>query len=234
MDILNNFIDNSTLPVLTALLLGILTSISPCPLATNIAAIAYLSKNLKTVKNTLTNGAYYALGRAASYTGLAIFIYYGLSVFVISKSVQDWGQNLLGPFLIIIGLAMLGAIKINLPDGGGKLEKAKLWVAGKGSLGAFSLGAMFALAFCPYSALLFFGALIPLVLKSSGGLLLPPVFALGTALPVVAFSFLIAFSAQKLGAAFRVMQKIEKAMRYAVAFIFLAVGAYYLRFLVGI
>lgn len=229
MDILNALIDNNTIPSLTAFLLGILTSISPCPLATNIAAVAYLSKNLKTVKNTLANGAYYALGRAVSYTLLAVLIYYGLSAFQISKSVQGWGEKLFGPLLVFMGLAMLDIIKIKLPSGGGKLEKIKLWLADKGGLGAFLLGALFALAFCPYSAVLFFGALIPLVLKSSGGLLLPPLFALGTGLPVIVFSFVIAFSAQKLGQAFQTMQKIEMIARWAVAVTFLAVGIYYLR-----
>ena len=231
MDILNSFIDNNTFPVLTALILGILTSISPCPLATNIAAVAYLSKKLKTARNTLANGFYYAFGRAVSYTLLAILIYYGISAFAISKSAQDWGEKLLGPFLIFLGLAMFGAIKISLPAGGGELEKLKLWFAGKGSLGAFMLGVLFSLAFCPYSALLFFGVLIPLVLKTPGGLMLPPAFALGTALPVIVFSFLIAFSARRIGESLKTTQAIEKFMRYAVALIFICVGIYYLNFL---
>ena len=233
MDILNALIDSNTIPAFTAFLLGVLTSISPCPLATNIAAVAYLSQSLKNVKNTLANGAYYALGRAASYTLLAILIYYGLSAFQISKSVQGWGEKLLGPLLIFMGLAMLNVVKIKLPSGGGRLEKIKFWLAGKGGLGAFLLGSLFALAFCPYSAVLFFGALIPLALKTSGGLLLPPLFALGTGLPVIIFSFVIAYSTQKLGRAFQAIQKIEKILRYAVAAIFLLIGAYYLRFLIG-
>lgn len=232
MDILNVLINNNTVPAFTAFLLGILTSISPCPLVTNIAAVAYLSKNLKNVKNTLANGAYYALGRAASYTLLAVLIYYGLSVFQVSKSVQDWGEELLGPLLILMGLAMLGIVKIKLPSTGGRLERIKLWLTDKGGFGAFLLGALFALAFCPYSAVLFFGALIPLVMESSGGLLLPPLFAFGTGLPVMIFSFVIAFSAQKLGQVFQAMQKIEKALRWVTAIIFLFVGAYYLRFLI--
>ncbi len=230
MEFLNAFMDNSSISAVTAILLGVLTSISPCPLATNIAAIAYLSKNLKTIRGTLSNGIYYALGRAASYTLLAILIYYGLSAFQVSKSVQEWGEKLLGPLLLFIGLAMFDVIKIKFPSGNGQLEKIKFWLAGKGSRGAFLLGAIFALAFCPYSAVLFFGALIPLVLKSSGGLLLPSLFALGTGLPVIIFAFLIAFSAQKIGAMFKVMQRIEKIMRYAVAITFISVGIYYLRF----
>jgi cytochrome c biogenesis protein CcdA len=228
MDILNALIDGNAVPALAAFLLGILASISPCPLATNIAAVAYLSKNLKTAKNTLANGGYYAFGRAASYTLLAILIYYGLSAFQISKSVQGWGHNLLGPLLILMGLAMLDAVKIKLPSGGQRLGKIKLWLAGKGGLGAFLLGALFALAFCPYSAVLFFGALMPLVIKSSGGLLLPPLFALGTGLPAVIFSFLIAFGAQKIGMVFQAVQKIEKIMRYLAALVFILTGVYYI------
>jgi sulfite exporter TauE/SafE len=234
MELLNALIDNSSIPAITAILLGVLTSISPCPLATNIAAIAYLSKNLKTVKNTLANGIYYALGRAASYTLLAVLIYYGLSSFQISKSVQDWGDKLIGPLLLFIGLAMLNVIKIKLPSGNGQMERIKLWLAGKGSLGVFLLGAIFALAFCPYSAVLYFGALIPLILKSSGGLVLPALFAFGTSFPVIVFSFLIAFSAQKIGKAFQAMQAVEKFTRWAVALIFLVIGAYYLCFLIGV
>lgn len=231
MDILNSFIDGSTVPALTAILLGILTSVSPCPLATNIAAVSYLSKDLKNAKSALLNGAYYALGRAASYTLLAAVIYFGFSAFKISGFVQGWGERLFGPLLIMISLAMLGVIRIDLPSSSGGLEKARFWLARKGSYGVFLLGALFALAFCPYSAMLFFGVLIPLVLKSAGGLLLPLLFALGTGLPVIVFSFLIAFSAQKIGKAFRVAQAVEKFMRYAAAFVFMAIGIYYLRFL---
>ncbi|MFA5742989.1 MAG: aromatic aminobenezylarsenical efflux permease ArsG family transporter [Candidatus Paceibacterota bacterium] len=234
MDILNALISDNNIPALTAILLGVIVSISPCPLATNIAAVAYLSKSLKTVKNTLASGTYYALGRAASYTLLAILIYYGSSAFQISEIVQGWGGKLLGPLLILIGLAMVGIIKTKLPSSGGRLEKTKLWLAQKGNFGAFLLGALFALAFCPYSAVLFFGVLIPLVLSSPSGLILPFLFALGTGLPVIIFSFLIAFSAQKIGKAFQGMQAIEKVVRYAVAFIFLAIGFYYLRFLINL
>jgi len=233
MDILNALIDSNTIPALAAFLLGVLTSISPCPLAANIAAVAYLSKSLKTAKNTLANGAYYALGRAASYTLLAVLIYCGLSAFQISKPVQDWGEKMLGPLLVFMGLAILNVVKIKLLSGGGRLEKIKFWLAGKGGLGAFLLGVVFALAFCPYGAVLFFGALIPLVMESSGGLLLPSLFALGTGLPVIVFSFVIAFGTQRIGKAFRAVQKIEKIARLAAAIIFLVIGVYYLRFLIG-
>ena len=232
MDLINALIDNYNIPILTAFLLGVLTSISPCPLATNITAIAYISKEIKTVKYTLLNGIFYTLGRGISYTGLATLIYFGLSSFQISRIFQGWGDKILGPVLILIGLVMFGVIKINLSKGGEKIEKIKMWLSQKGYIGSLLLGVLFALAFCPYSGVLFFGALIPLVLKSTESLLLPPIFSLGTGLPVIIFSFLIAFSMQKVSRAFQVVQKIEKIMRYTVAIVFLGAGIYYTQYLI--
>lgn len=231
MDFINNTIGNSNLPALSAFLIGILVSISPCAMTTNIAAVAYLSRNLKTAKNILLNGTCYALGRAISYTILATVIYFGFSAFKISGFLQGWSQKLLGPLFIFMGLVMLGVVGIKLPFRGDRFEKASVWLARKGSFGSLMLGALFALAFCPYAAVLFFGALIPLVLKSPGGLLLPFLFAFGTGLPVVVFSLFIAFGADKIGKAFGAIRMVEKAMRYFTAFIFLALGVYYLRFL---
>lgn len=232
MDFINNIIDNYNLPLLTAFLLGILTSISPCPLATNITAIAYISKEIKTVKNTLLNGLFYTLGRGISYTLLATLIYFGVSSFSISSIFQGWGDKVLGVVLIIISLIMFGVIKINIGSNNENLEKIKEWLAKKGYIGSMLLGMLFALAFCPYSGVLFFGVLTPLVLRSTESLLLPPVFALGTGLPVIIFSLLLAFSVGKVGKMFNVLQKIEKVMRYGIASVFMITGIYYLQFLI--
>lgn len=232
MDIINALIDNYNIPLLSAFLLGILTSISPCPLATNITAIAYISKDVQTIRYTLFGGLFYTLGRGTSYTILASLIYFGLSSFEVARFFQGWGDKILGPVLIIIGLIMFGVIKINFAQKNEKIEVIKQWLAQKGHIGSFLLGILFALAFCPYSGVLFFGALMPLVLQSTAGLLLPPIFALGTSLPVILFSFVIAFAAQKIGHVFQVMQKIEKVMRYGVASIFIIAGIYYLQFLI--
>jgi cytochrome c-type biogenesis protein len=227
MEFINTLLSDYNFPVLTAFLLGIVTSISPCPLATNITAIAYISKEIKTAKNTLLNGLFYTLGRGISYTLLAVLIYFGISAFSISKIFQGWGDKVLGPVLILIGLIMLGVIKINFKIQGDKIERLKEWLSGKGYIGSFLLGMIFALAFCPYSGVLFFGVLIPLILKSAKGLLLPPLYALGTGLPVIIFSFLIAFSLEKVSKTFQTVQKIEKIMRYLVASTFIVVGLYY-------
>lgn len=232
MDFINALIDNYNIPILTAFLLGVLTSISPCPLATNITAIAFISKEIKLAKNTLLNGIFYTIGRSVSYTILAALIYFGLSSFKISNIFQGWGDKLLGPALILIGLFMLNIIKINFGFGKEGLDKLKIWFAKKGFLGSFLLGVLFALAFCPYSGVLFFGILIPLILKSNQVLILASSFAVGTGLAVIVFSLLIAFSLSKVGKTFQIIKNMEKWIRYVVSFVFLGVGIYYTYFLI--
>jgi len=232
MEFINVLIDNYNIPILTAFLLGILTSISPCPLATNITAIAYISKEIKTAKHTLLNGLFYTLGRGLSYTLLATLIFLGISSFSIARIFQGWGDKVLGPILIIIGLIMLNIIKIKLSVKSEKIDEVKKWLSQKGYIGSLLLGIIFALAFCPYSGVLFFGMLIPLTLNSAESLILPPIFALGTGLPVIIFSFLLAFSLNKVGAIFNMIQKIEKVMRYVIAVVFIIAGLYYLQYLI--
>jgi len=209
-----------------------MTSISPCPLATNITAIAYISKDIKTAKHTLTSGLIYTLGRGISYTLLATLIYFGLSAFRVASIFQGWGDKVLGIVLILISLVMFGVIKMGFGSKSEKVENAKVWLATKGHIGTLLLGVLFALAFCPYSGVLFFGMLVPLVLSSNESLLLPPLFALGTGLPVIIFSIVLAFSVEKVGKMYNAMGKIEKVMRYGVATIFLIAGVYYLQYLV--
>jgi len=210
--------------------LGILTSISPCPLATNITAIAYISREIKSVKNTLLNGVFYTLGRIISYTLLAFLIFFGISSFSISNIFEKWGNKILGPILIIISLIMFDVIKIKINAKNEKIEQFKNFLANKSYLGSLFLGMLLALAFCPYSGVLFFGMLIPLILNSNESLILAPLFAIGTGLPVIIFSFLIAFSMNKLSQAFQLAQKIEKSMRYLVSIMFLFTGIYYLQY----
>jgi cytochrome c-type biogenesis protein len=232
MEIINMLIDNYNIPILSAFLLGILTSISPCPLATNITAIAFISKDVKTPKHTILSGLFYTLGRGVSYTLLAVLIYFGISAFSIASIFQGWGDKVLGPILIIIGLIMFGFIKIKIGASSQRLERLKIWLAGKGYLGSLALGMLFALAFCPYSGVLFFGVLIPMVVATASGLLLPPLFALGTGLPVIIFSVLIAYSMKAVGKVFKTISKIEIWLRYGVASVFILTGIYYTQYLI--
>lgn len=232
MDFLNQIIDAYNIPGLTAFLLGIMTSISPCPLATNITAVAFISREIKESKKVIFNGLMYTLGRGITYSLIAILMYLGFSAFNFQAVFQRWGDKLLAPFLIITGLFMLDVIKINLKSGSEFTEKIQSWLQNKGYIGSLLLGALFALAFCPYSGVIFFGMLIPLVISTNNPLFVPLLFSIGTGLPVIIFSFIIAFSVKKIGTAFNSVKKVEIWIRKIAGILFVLAGLYYLQFLV--
>ncbi len=215
-------------PVLAAFALGLLTAISPCPLATNISATAYIGRELKHPRAMLISGLLYTLGRAFSYTVIGMALYWGASKFHVARFFQSNGELYLGPILIGIGLVLLNVIKIGSGTGGGLLEKLTDRVKDKGHLGAFMLGLLFALAFCPYSGALYFGSLIPMTLAPTGGLHLPIIFAVGTGLPVLIFAGIMAYSANQLSRVFNAVQRIEKVMRTGAGVVFILTGVYYI------
>lgn len=228
MDWLNELAQNRDIPLLAAFALGLLTAVSPCPLATNITATAYISKTISSKKKVLLSGLLYTFGRMFSYTLIGAIIYFGASKFEIAKLFQGSGEKFIGPILIIIGLIMLNVIKLNFIKGGNFTEKLSEKFKTKGLLGSFLLGALFALAFCPYSGALFFGMLVPMTLAADAGLALPIVFSFGTGLPVILFAFVIAFSMEKLGVYFKAITKIEKVMRVVAGLVFILTGLYYI------
>ncbi|HIE45674.1 MAG TPA: sulfite exporter TauE/SafE family protein [Flavobacteriaceae bacterium] len=227
MEVLQSFIENYNIPILSAFILGLMTAISPCPLATNITATAYISKNISDKKKIFLSGIIYFLGRAFSYTTIGLILYFGASKFHIARFLNQNGEKFLGPLLIIIGLIMLNIIKLNFL---GKLnfqEKLSEKFRDKGLLGSFLIGVVFALAFCPYSGALYFGMLIPLTISSAKGLYLPVVFAFGTGLPVILFTYLLAFTVGKVGVFYNKIAKVEKIIRFITGIIFIATGLYY-------
>lgn len=218
----------NSFPLIAAFFIGLMTALSPCPLATNITAIAYISKKIGDGKRTLLTGFIYTLGRMFTYVLLAsLIVYIGVNVQAISLFLQRYGERILGPLLIVIGLVMLNVIKLPSFKSGEKINNIKEKLSERGYLGSFLLGVLFALAFCPFSAVLFFGMLIPLALKYSDGILIPSIFSLATGLPVIIFAFILTFSVSKLGKVMKGVQNFEKYMRYAIALIFLVVGIYY-------
>jgi cytochrome c biogenesis protein CcdA len=225
---LTDLAQHGEVPVLAAFALGLLTAISPCPLATNITATAYIAKTITSRRSVLLSGMLYTLGRIFSYTALGGIIYFGASKFQIAKLFQGNGEKFIGPVMIIIGLVLLDIIKLNFLSKGNITSKLSDKFKDSGLLGSFLLGIIFALAFCPYSGALFFGLLIPMTLSSSEGLALPVVFSVGTGLPVIFFAFVIAFSIEKLGKYFMVITKVEKVMRIVAGITFLLTGLYYM------
>ena len=228
MDYLQSVLENSNLAFLSALVLGLMTSISPCPLATNITATAYISKNISSKKKVLLSGLLYSFGRAFSYTTIGIILYFGASKFHIARFFNQNGEKFLGPLLIIIGLIMLNIISLNFLRNFSFTNQLSEKVKIKGLLGSFLMGIVFALAFCPYSGALFFGMLIPLTITNADGLYLPIVFAFGTGLPVLLFTYLLAFAANNIGAFYSRITNIEKVMRTVAGFVFLLTGIYYI------
>lgn len=225
-EFLTNLLANSSIPLLSAFILGLLTAISPCPLATNIAAIGYIGKDLENRNRVFFNGLIYTAGRAISYTVLAFILYIGTDQIKLSGFFQQYGEKFIGPLLIIIGLVMLGIIKLNFLSIGNLTERFRQKKI-KGYLDVLLLGIVFALAFCPYSGVLYFGMLIPLTITNASGLYLPIIYSIGTGIPVIIFAWIIAYTVSGVGGLFNKIRTFEIWFRKVIAVLFLGVGLYY-------
>ncbi len=215
--------------------LGILTSISPCPLATNIAAVSYIGKRVDRPYLVLASGLMYTIGRTLTYVGLGMLIVTSvLAIPEVAMFLQQYMGKLLGPVLIVVGSFLLGLFQFRLP-GVNISQGLQRRMGERGLWGAGVLGLLFALSFCPVSAALFFGSLIPLAVEHESGVLMPTVYGIGTALPVVVFAALIASGARFVGALFNRLTQFEKWARRITGGIFIMAGVYYvLTYLVGV
>ncbi|MFC2100511.1 aromatic aminobenezylarsenical efflux permease ArsG family transporter [Bacteroidota bacterium] len=227
MDFFHQILSNTNWPVFSAFILGIMTAISPCPLATNITAIAFIGRDIQNKKMIFINGLIYTLGRAISYTSLGMLFYFGASQFKIGGFFQSNGEKFLGPLLVIIGILMFDFIKIRFP-GFSKLTRNYEEKGITSFWSALLLGILFALAFCPYSGVLYFGMLIPMTVASAKGLILPVVFAIATGLPVIIIAWLLAFTVSEVGSFYNNIRIFEKWFRKVVAIVFIAAGLYYI------
>lgn len=223
---LNNLYANTSLPIISAFVLGLLTAISPCPMATNITAIGFIGKDIGNKNRIFYNGLVYTLGRTFAYTSLAFIIFLGADQFRISSIFQQYGEKIIGPFLVIIGIFMLGIFHLNFPA----LNRLSAHFQQKNKFtywNVFLLGVVFALAFCPYSGVLYFGMLIPLTVSTSG-LHLPIIFAIATGIPVIIFAWLIAYTISGVGNTYKRIKAFEYWFRKVVAIIFIGIGIYYI------
>lgn len=229
METLQQLLDSSTAPVITAFLLGLLTAISPCPLATNIAAVGFIGKDIGSKWGALRKGLLYTLGRILGYSilgvALIVILRQGAGIFGVQKFFARYGEMFIGSIMLVVGLFMLFGSRLNLPKFGFRSDGENL--AKKGGWGALLLGILFALAFCPTSGVLYFGGLIPLSVASAGGYFLPVVFALATALPVLIVAIIIAFSVESIGRFYGKMQTLQRWMNRIVGVLFVVIGIYY-------
>jgi len=218
-----------------ALWLGILTSISPCPLATNIVAVAFVSRKVSKSWLVLASGLLYALGRMLAYLVISSMVVKSIfSISLLSNFFQQYMNKLLGPVLILAGIFMLELFSYGV-RGEALAEKLGSRLKGAGIWGSAALGMVFALSFCPVSAALFFGSLIPLALKYQSELLLPSVYGLGTAVPVIAFALALAAGIKSVSKMFDKLSRIEKWARGITGLLFIAIGVYYcLKYIFGL
>lgn len=229
MEWLQAIVENSGMPILTAFALGLLTALSPCPLATNIAAVGFIGRDIGNRRRIFVNGLLYAFGRIVAYTVLGVVLIgilrEGATIFGVQKYIARYGEMILGPALLVIGIFMLVGHRLSLPSfgfGGNGEGLAK-----HGGWGAFLLGVLFALAFCPSSGVFYFGMLIPMSAAATAGWLLPVVFAVATALPVLVIAWILAFSAQRIGVVYGRMQTVQKWLNTGIGVLFAVVGIYY-------
>jgi cytochrome c biogenesis protein CcdA len=214
------------LGALSALWLGVLTSVSPCPLATNIAAVSFVGRRVDRPRLVVLAGVIYSLGRMLAYLALGFAIVAGLlSMPAVSRFLQTHLNRLLGPVLILTGMVLLDLLPLPaLASPGGRYqglaERGGVWGAGL-------LGFLFALALCPASAAIFFGSLIPLSLSFDSRVAFPALFGLGTAIPVLIFAFTLAAGTRSVGKLFDAVQRLERWIRTATGVLFVAVGIWY-------
>lgn len=226
-DLLSSLLESNSAPWLTAFILGLMTAISPCPLATNITAVGFISRDIENKHRVFINGILYTLGRAITYTAIPLIIFFGVDQLKFSGFFQRYGEKIIGPLLIVIGLFMLDFIKVNFPAMNRlstRMQHKETW----SSLDAILLGIVFALAFCPYSGVLYFGMLVPMTVSSASGLYLPVVFALATGIPVIIFSWLLAYTVSGIGGFYHKVKTFELWFRRVIAFLFIVVGVYYI------
>ena len=217
----------ASIPIVSAILLGLLCSVSPCTMATNVAALAYVGRKASQRGYALMTAVLYTLGRMFSYTVIGVLIVLvGLEVNALSRLLQGAGARVLGPLLIGVGILLLVIDRLPALRGSGILSRLGAKFGDMGVLGGFPLGALFALAFCPYSGVLFFAVLIPLALKTTGGVVLPAVFAIGTGVPVLIFGALLSFGVSRAASFMDLLTRADRVIRIVVACVFIGAGVY--------
>jgi len=228
MDYILNMIENSQWPALTAFLLGLAVALHPCPLATNIAAMGYIARHVNERKTVLVNGLYYTLGRMIAYSLLGAIIIIimrnGIAATAAGHWFGVWGERLLAPFLIILGLYFLLACRIHKEEHCPNLGSRKAWHGGRAA--SLGLGAMLALSFCPESAIVYFGMLMPLSAKSASGYALPVVFSLATAVPSVFLAWAVAYGISGFSAFKRHAATAQKWVNAVVGLMFIGAGLF--------
>lgn len=209
-----------------ALWLGILTSVSPCPLTTNVVAVSFLGRRVDRRREVLRAGLLYTLGRTLAYVLLGVVLAAGmLTTPGVSAFLQKYMNRLLGPVLIVAGMVVLDLLRLPW-KGVAFTPAAQERVAARGPWGALLIGVLFALSFCPVSAGLFFAGLLPLAAAHGSRVLLPALYGAGTALPVVVFAVLLALSAEAFVRTADRLRRLAAGMQVVTGWVLVGAGVY--------
>ena len=228
MNGLQELLNNTDAPLLYALILGLLTAISPCQFARNITAIGYLSRDIENPGKVFVNGLFYTLGNAVGYVAIGLVLFLGASKFNVSRTLISFGNVITGIVLLAGGMLMLDIIKIKIPEGGRLMKMIQERKFRSNSVDSALLGFILSLSFCPYNAALFFGMLIPMTVASIKGLYLPVVYSITTGLPVAIVAFLLAFSVSGIGTFYKRVRTFQVWFNKIVAVLFIIIGIYFI------
>ena len=228
MHYLHDLLNNTEAPLLYALILGLLTAVSPCQLARNITAIGYISRDIQNPGKVFVNGLFYTLGNAAGYLSIGLILFFGASKFSGSKALISSGNLLMGLVLVFGGILMLDVIRIKFPERGRLMKEIEKRRFRGNKTDSALLGLILSLSFCPYNAALFFGMLIPMTIASARGLYLPFVYSITTGLPVAIFAFLLAYSVSGIGSFYKKITVFQIWFNRIISIVFIGTGLYFL------
>ena len=217
----------TVLAVLSASWLGLLCAVSPCPLAANVAAVGIIARNAANPRHVAWNALAYALGRVIAYVAIAAALVAGLaSAPTLSHTLQKHMSVLVGPILIVIGAILFDLVPLPSLPPSGRFAKLRTRLSAGGPIGTFSFGVVLTLAFCPSSAALFFGGLIPLAVERNAPVLLSVVFGVAAVIPVVVIAFTVSFASKRTATMLDALATFERWSKRVTAAISLAVGLY--------
>lgn len=228
MHYLQELLSRTEVPFFYALILGLLTAVSPCQFARNITAIGYISRDIQNPGKVFMNGLFYTLGNAAGYMILGVILFIGASKFNVSRALISFADIVMGIILVCGGILMFDIVKINFPEGGRLIKMFQERRFSGSKADSAILGFLLSLSFCPYNAALFFGMLIPMTIANPGGLYLPLVYSITTGLPVAIVAYLLAFSVSGIGVFYNKITAFQIWFNRIVAVIFILTGLYFI------
>ena len=213
--------ESKEIPLLGAFILGIIGALAPCQLTGNIGAITFYGNKSLQSKSQWAEAIFFILGKITVFTVLGFFVWLlGKELQMMLPSYFSIFRKLMGPLFVVMGLVLIGFIKLKWVT---KLSVKLPSFKGKGKAGSFLMGVAFSIAFCPTMFSLFFFGLMPLVLNVSYGAILPPIFAIGTSIPLIIF-LMVVYILGVDGTLIRKSRKLGQHIQTTAGVILLLIG----------